>query len=325
MPLGSGLLILLIGLATWVSGQALGSASSASASKAENVPGLSAQPVSPETVVISIGDLQVTAREVNRILETMPGQFRPFYSGPGKRQLADVIVNNKLLFKEAERLGLGEKDPVRLDLKISREAILTSAARNELQREVQVTEEAAQKYLNEHKEQFEEAKVRRIVICSASSLNLSPNQEKGNCLPDQEARAKAEEIQKKLVSGEDFEEMAAKFSNDSMTSGKGGDLGFIRRGHQVPLIVPPVEEAIFSIKVGTISEVIPSAFGFEIVKVEERRIPKLQDIRKELETQFRKQKVDELLKELKAQQSVKIDESFFAASPQSKGSTARRQ
>lgn len=323
MCIASILLSLQVGVIPEVNGQ--NPATAASAPKAENPPGQPAQPqlASPETVVISIGDLQVTAKEVNRILETMPGQFRPFYSGPGKRQLADVIVNNKLLYREAEKRGLQDKDPVNLDLKISREAILTSAARNELQREIQVTEEIAQKYLDEHKEQFEEAKVRRIVICAASSLDLSPNQTKGNCLPDQEAQARAEEIQKKLVAGEDFEELAAKFSNDSLTSGKGGDLGFIRRGHQVPLIVPPVEQVIFSIKIGTVSGVIPSPFGFEIVKVEERRIPKLQDVRRELENQFRKQKVDDLLKGLKAQLPVKIDEGFFAVSPQTKGATRK--
>ncbi len=265
----------------------------------------------PDAVVIAIGDLKVTAREVDRILQTMPGQYRPFYSGAGKRQLADIIVNNKLLFKEAERRQMQDKDPTNIDIKISREAILTFVARNELEKEVQITEEGLQKYLDDNMARFEEAKVRRIVIYSAAGLNVNPNQPTGSCLAPEEARAKAEDIRKKLTDGADFEEMAAKFSSDSLTSGKGGDLGYIRRGHQMPMIVPPVEQAIFSIPVGSLSEVIPSAFGFEIVKVEDRRKPKLQQLRKELEPQYRKQKVEDLVKEMRAQQTVTIDENFF--------------
>jgi parvulin-like peptidyl-prolyl isomerase len=309
-----GLFAFIVGLALSANAQAPAVPTSSPAKANKVVPSATAvlQSIPPDTVVISIGDIKVTAKEVNRILETMPAQFRPFYSGPGKRQLADIIINNKLLFQEAEGRKLQDKDPVNLDIRISREAILTAAARGELEKEIAVTDEAMQKYLDENMAKYEQAKVRRIVICSTAGLNINPNQPAGSCLPPEEARAKAEEIRKKLLSGADFEEMAAKFSSDTMSSGKGGDLGYIRRGHQMPLIVPPVEEAVFSIPVGSISEVIPSAFGFEIVKVEDRRKPKVQEVRRELEPQLRKQKVDDLLKDWKAKQTVTIDEGFFA-------------
>jgi len=80
----------------------------------------------------------------------------------------------------------------------------------------------------------------------------------------------------------------------------------------MPMIVPPVEKVIFSIPIGTISEVIPSAFGFEIVKVEDRRLPKLQDVRKVLEPQYRRQRVDDTVKEWKSHQPISLDETFFA-------------
>ena len=283
-----------------------------------------AEAVSPETVVIKIGELQVTAGEVNRILQAMPPQFRPFYSGPGRRQLADVLIGNKLLYQEAQRRKLEDKEPVSLDIKISRESILTAAARNEMEKDVLVTDEAIQKYLEENRAKYEEAKVRRLVVCSSNSLSVNPNQQASNCPPLDEAHAKADDIHKKLMEGADFEEMAAKFSADSLTSGKGGDLGYIRRGHQTPLIVPPVERAIFSIPLGTVSEVIPSPFGFEILKVEDRRLPKAQDIRKELEPQYRRQKVDDIVKEWKSRQQVTLDEAFFAPKQMGKPPAAKK-
>jgi peptidyl-prolyl cis-trans isomerase C len=280
-------------------------------------------PNSPETVVIRIGDLQVTAAEVNRILETMPAQYRPFYSGPGRRQLADIIVKNKLLVKEAERRSLQDKEAVQLDIKIQREALLTVAAQRELEKEMTVSNEEAQKFLDEHMIQYEQAKVRRILICSASSLSLNPSQPADKCLPDQEARAKADEIRQKLLQGADFEEMAAKFSSDSMSSGKGGDLGFIRRGSQAPLIVPPLEQAIFSLNVGATSEVIQTPFGHEIVKVEDKKTPKLDEVRKEIEPQVRKQKIDDLVKEMRSRQAIKIDEAYFRPSQTASSAPAK--
>jgi parvulin-like peptidyl-prolyl isomerase len=310
----TGVLVFIVGLGLSANAQAPGVSTSSPAKASKTTPTATAvvQSTPPDAVVIAIGDVQVAAREVNRILETMPAQFRPFYSGPGKRQLADIIVNNKLLFQEAERRKLQDKDPVNLDIRISREAILTAAARTEMEKEIAITDDAMQKYLDENMAKYEQAKVRRIVICSTAGLNINPNQPAGSCLAPEEAQSKAEEIRKKLLAGADFEEMAAKFSSDTMSSGKGGDLGYIRRGHQMPLIVPPVEEAIFTIPVGSISAVIPSAFGFEIVKVEDRRKPKVQDVRREVEPQLRKQKVDDLLKEWKTKQTVTINEGFFA-------------
>jgi len=262
-------------------------------------------------VVIRIGDQKITAKEVNKILESMPPQYRPYYSGPGRRQLADIIINNRLQAEEAEKRGLENKEDVRMKISIARESILTAAAREELEREIAVTDESLQKYLDEHVEQYEEARVKRIVIRSKSGVPFDPAKPPDSFPSDEEASAKADEIHKKLVDGGDFEELAAKFSNDPMTSGRGGDMGFIRRGNKTHLVVPPVENLIFSMKVGTLSDVMKTALGCEIIKLEERRVPKLSDIRKEIETAYRKQRSDDWLKEKKSHYTIQIDEDFF--------------
>jgi foldase protein PrsA len=200
-----------------------------------------------------------------------------------------------------------------MKINIARQSILTAAGREELEKEITVTDETLQKYLDDHVNQFEEARVKRIIIRSKTSVPFDPAKPADSFPSDEEARAKADEIHKKLLEGGDFEELAAKFSDDPMTSGKGGDMGFIRRGNQAQLVVPPVENEIFSIKIGTITEVMRTALGYEIVKVEERRVPKLSDIRKEIEAAYRKQKVEEWLKEKKSHYTIQIDDAFFKA------------
>jgi peptidyl-prolyl cis-trans isomerase C len=289
-----------------ISGQAL-------ASLAQTTPEPKPSAPTDEKVVISIGDQKITAKEVNKLLESMPPQYRPFYSGPGRRQLADIIVDNRLQAEEAEKRGLEKTEDVKMKINIARQSILTAAGREQLEKEIAVTDEALQKYLDEHVNQFEEARVKRIIIRSKTSVPFDPAKPAEGFPSDEEARAKADEIHKKLLEGGDFEELAAKFSNDPMTSGKGGDMGFIRRGNQAQLVVPPVENEIFSIKIGTITEVMRTALGYEIVKVEERRVPKLSDIRKEIEAAYRKQKVEEWLKERKSHYTIQIDDAFFKA------------
>jgi peptidyl-prolyl cis-trans isomerase C len=264
-----------------------------------------------EKVVISIGDQKITAKEVAKFLESLPPQYRPFYSGPGRKQLADVLINTKLQAQEAEKRGLEKREDVQMKINIARESILTAAAREEIEKEIPVSDQDLQKYLDEHVEQFEEAKVRRIVIRSNTSVPFDPSKPQESFPPATEARAKAEGIRQKLLEGADFEELAAKFSNDPMSSGKGGDLGFIRRGNKDYLIVPPLEKVIFSIKEGIVSEVVVTALGYEIVKVEERRIPKVADIRKEVEAQVKKQKGEDWLKEKKSHYTIEVDEAFF--------------
>jgi hypothetical protein len=88
-------------------------------------------------------------------------------------------------------------------------------------------------------------------------------------LDTKEARAKIEGLLKRARAGEDFAALAREFSTDPGSKGEGGDLGWFGRG----VMVKPFEETAFALKVGEVSEVIESPFGFHIIKLEERRPP----------------------------------------------------
>jgi len=272
-----------------------------------------ASPSAPlsDKVVIAVGDFKITARDAEKMLENFPPAQRSYYSGAGKRLFADYIITSKFLTKEAEKRHLDESEEVKLRLNLARESILMYAVRQELQKEMTVTAEETQKFLDDNMTKFEEVRVRRIVIQAPFSLPNSGTAGAESTASKEEALAKAEEIRKKLLEGGDFGEMAAKYSSDPLSSGKGGDLGYVRRGSKVHLIVPPLEQLIFSMPVGSISEVQATALGYEIVKVEDRKKPKIEDVRKEVEADLRNQKYENLLKEMRNRQNVQIDEEYF--------------
>ncbi len=100
----------------------------------------------------------------------------------------------------------------------------------------------------------ERRKARHILILSKSSDT-----------PEQiaEKRKKINDILTKAKAGEDFAELAKKYSEDGLAS-RGGDLGFFSRGQ----MVKPFEDATFSLNEGGISGVVKTQFGFHIIKVD---------------------------------------------------------
>jgi hypothetical protein len=124
----------------------------------------------PDAVVITIGELKLTAREVDRILENLPPQNRRFFSSrEGCPQFAEFIVRNKLLAAEAEKRNLQEREDVKLSLNIFRESYLANQMQKELMKEIRISDSEATKFLNDNLASFDEAKVSRIVIRSAST------------------------------------------------------------------------------------------------------------------------------------------------------------
>ncbi|MCB0551037.1 MAG: peptidylprolyl isomerase [Phaeodactylibacter sp.] len=77
---------------------------------------------------------------------------------------------------------------------------------------------------------------------------------------------KLESIRQRILDGEDFAELASKFSDDGSARG-GGDLGWARRGKYVP----EFEAAAFKLEKEELSPVIESEFGFHIIQMLERR------------------------------------------------------
>lgn len=78
------------------------------------------------------------------------------------------------------------------------------------------------------------------------------------------AKAKAEDILAQVrKSPKRFEELATKYSQDPGSATKGGDLGSFGRG----AMVKPFEDAVFSMKVNEVSDIVESEFGYHIIKL----------------------------------------------------------
>jgi parvulin-like peptidyl-prolyl isomerase len=81
-----------------------------------------------------------------------------------------------------------------------------------------------------------------------------------------ETEEEATKVVERLKAGEDFAELAKELSKDPGSATEGGDLGFVPRGR----FVGPVDEAVFSLPIGQVSDPIQTEFGWHVIEVLER-------------------------------------------------------
>ncbi len=118
---------------------------------------------------------------------------------------------------------------------------------------------------------------------------------------DAEVKAKAEEILKRAKAGEDFAELAKKYSQDETTASQGGSLGAFQRGQMDKAF----EDAAFSLKPGEISGLVRSVYGYHIIKVQSHDIPTKETSRPSLIKEIQVEKATDIVK-AKADEAQKL-------------------
>jgi len=124
-----------------------------------------------------------------------------------------------------------------------------------------------------------------------------------------DAQKKAQAVLKQIRGGGDFEKIAKENSQDPGSAPAGGDLGFFPKGQMTPAF----EEAAFTLKIGVVSGVVETPFGFHIIKVHERkpaRTPPLTEvsgqIRDFLAAQQREKMLEQFVEQARSKGKIEL-------------------
>ena len=267
-----------------------------------------ASPAIPaDRVVIQVGDLKLTAGQVDQILQVYPDNQRVWANGPGRDKFIEQVVRVVLLSEEGKRRKLTETEAYKNQIMFSTASILASHTDEDIKRKVRDDEVLLKAYYETHKSEYEQIHAHHILIrMQGSPLSVAPGQKD---LSDAQALAKALEIRQKILQGAAFAGLARTDSDDMGSSAKGGDLGFVKRGQSVPSF----EEAAFALPLGELSQPVKTTYGYHIIKVEERKPTKtFEELRPELEKNLANEASRKFLEELKAKTKVAIDPDFTA-------------
>ena len=126
-----------------------------------------------------------------------------------------------------------------------------------------------------------------VVQTRARHILIRPS----DILPPAEAKRRLELLRERIVNKTaDFAEMAKQFSADG-SAAKGGDLGWLYQGDTVP----EFEQAMNTLALNQISDVVESQFGFHIIQVINRKneSPSVERQRQAAKNALRERKSDE--------------------------------
>jgi peptidyl-prolyl cis-trans isomerase C len=207
-----------------------------------------------------VGDTVITQADFDKEMKGLPEFVQKMFEGSsGKEKFLDELVKRELLYKEALKKGL-DKDPEYLkkieDFK--KITLVGLLLQKEIETKVKVSDQEVKDYYEKNKEKF--APVGQI---KASHILVKTEEE-------------AKKIIERLKKGEDFAQLAKKYSIDTASAKNGGDLGYFSRGQ----MVPEFEAAASRLKPGEISEPVKTKFGYHIIKVTDKKVGQVVDFEK---------------------------------------------
>ena len=262
--------------------------------------------VAPDKVVITVGDVKITAAQFDMIINTIPEQSRASARGGARKLFADQLVRVLILAQEGKRRKLDDDPNYKVQTLVHGANLLAGLTFEQLNQEVKISEADVRSYYQKHISEFEMVHARHLLVrAQGSNVPLKPGQKD---LSDAEALARAQDLRKKIEGGTDFATLAATESDDPQTASKGGDLGFFRKGQMFPTF----EEAAFSMKAGELSQPVKTQIGYHLIKVEAKATSKsFEEARADLERRMRPEMAAKSMADLEKKSSVSLDPEFF--------------
>jgi peptidyl-prolyl cis-trans isomerase SurA len=135
----------------------------------------------------------------------------------------------------------------------------------EMHGRIVIGDDEIKKYYDEHQKEF--IRPEQVVLAEIFLTTTDKSPEETAVI-----QRKAEDYSNRLKKGEEFSEMAKRYSEGS-TAKEGGGLGVFERGQ----LSKQLEDATFSLNRGELTDVIQTKTGFEIIKVLDHYQAGLQD------------------------------------------------
>ncbi len=218
-----------------------------------------------------VGKAKITEKEIEERYELIPDSQKKDFSGlEGKAKLADLVIEEQLLFEEALAKRIHrEKEIEEMIEKAKRSILVTQYYNREIVGKIEIGEEDIQSYYDEHADEFTtRAVLRAQYIFSEDSL-------------------KCVEWKKRIDNGEDFNKIAKNESEDPITAVVNGSLGYFNPEGYIKSIgySPTFGQAVEKLETGEISDVTAFEKGYAIVKLNEKKPPlqqPLSEVRKRI-------------------------------------------
>ena len=291
-----------------------------------------------DKIVAVVNGEVITQREMVQHLIPIFEEYKKEYTGRRlEEKMVEVedmvlsqLIDDKLILSEAKKEGVEATDE-EIDLKLQaiedrfesekqfraalanqnvslselrenfkNEIIKSKLVRKEIGWKIVITPIEVRQYYDTHIDDFKEPEKARVfnILITINSENWA----------DEKAGFLIEKIQRLIKDGRDFEELAKEYSQGPNAK-DGGNLGLVKKGQ----MIREIDEAIFSLKEGGISDIVKSSIGYHLFKVTEKYQSDLKDfysVSSEIEDLIYKKKIDKSfrkwLKELRKNAYISV-------------------
>ena len=283
----------------------------------------------PEHVLARVNQEQITVdvfnREFKELISEQGKETKEANLGDLKQIYLDQMIERKILVQEAHRLGMKVSQEelnqaileIKMDYpdegfgeKLGLKGMTLEEWKARLEEKL-LAEKMILRILH-YRGEINEKEVLQYYETHLSSFQLKPKvRVRQIIVADGE---EAIQILKQLKKGENFEKLALKKSLGPERV-KGGDLGYFSQGER-----PAEFDHVFSMEVGTISEVIKSPYGYHIFKLEEKIEPRqlpFEEAKAEILQELRQKKGEveyqKWLRGIKDKATIKINKKWLRA------------
>ena len=278
-----------------------------------------------KTAVAVVGGEQIMKTEFNQMFEMLKVQYEQQYGAKiwdqdvdgrkyidvMKEKVLDMLVDIKVQEKEALKSGISASDAEieaevekarayfdneekfnefltsqKMTMEYLRDTVRKDILVNKLQEKlttgITVADDEVAAYYGANQDQFISIKVSHILI---------------------ENEDEAKKMLERVKAGENINDLAVQYSADPTAKENKGVIDYFRKGQ----MVQEFETAAFALKPGEISELVKTDYGYHIIKLEDKKFDKLEDISAELKASRVKSKKDAAYQGLLEEMRTKAD------------------
>ena len=212
--------------------------------------------------LVTVDGFQITKQDVETaLMNATQGRFNqvpPEKQAEFRKQVLEQLVAKELVYGDAKKTGILKtkefKDEyLKVQERVKKELAIQVWQKKQLDK-VKVSNKELKSYYDKNKEEFKEkesVRARHILV---------KTQEEADAIIKKLKPLKAKALKSKFIE-------LAKSKSTGPSGPKGGDLGYFAKGQ----MVPEFNKEVFNMKVGTISPVVKTQFGFHVIFLEDKK------------------------------------------------------
>jgi parvulin-like peptidyl-prolyl isomerase len=216
------------------------------------------------------------------------------------------FLNQWCMMRKLARLARDEKldqeSPTREQLLWSQNYVLAQAEISHVANPI-VPGEEEKAYYDEHKSQYQQVKTYAIYIAFSNAAASQTAGDGKKILSEPEAKAKAEALLEQIRKGADFRKLAKANSDDETSRDKDGFFNDLKPTDPMP---DSIRTAIFSLKKGETTDVIPQPNGFYIFRAEDVTYKPFEEVRDQVDRALKHERADQWMRTIQAETKAAI-------------------